>query len=73
MKEKFFAILLGLVSGLIVYSFIGWMFTKNSSVGKRYIIQLILFLIVLGLLITLLLITTRGLLGVDGRIHLSMC
>lgn len=55
MKEKFSAILLGLMAGLIVYSFIGWMFTKKSSAGRRYIIQLVLFLLIFGLLIFILL------------------
>ncbi|MCM8771529.1 MAG: hypothetical protein NC926_00245 [Candidatus Omnitrophica bacterium] len=43
MKIKIFAILIGFLAGLSVYSFIGYIFTKRLPVGKRYKIKMILF------------------------------
>ncbi|MCX8081909.1 MAG: hypothetical protein N3D17_00680 [bacterium] len=60
MKEYGSAILLGLLSGLVLYSVIGWMFTKQSPVGRKYLIQVVFFLVIL--ILSLILIIPGGIL-----------
>ncbi len=51
MKDNFFAVLSGLLAGLLTYSFIGWFFTRKTPASIRYIVvfflSLILFVVVI--------------------------
>ena len=41
--EKLLAVLFGFISGMVVYSGIGFYFTRKIEIGKRYWYKLILF------------------------------
>jgi len=41
--EKLLAVLFGFISGMVVYSGIGFYFTRKIEIGKRYRYKLILF------------------------------
>jgi len=41
--EKFLAVFFGFISGMVVYSSIGFYFTRKIEIGKRYRYKLILF------------------------------
>lgn len=43
MKERFFAVMSGFFAGLSVYFFIGWIFTRKTRMGKRYLLICLLF------------------------------
>lgn len=43
MIGKIFSVLFGILTGLTVYSFVGYMFTKKMPIGKKYKIKMILF------------------------------
>jgi len=43
MKEKIFSVLIGFSFGMIVYSFIGYKFTKNTTISKKYLFKIFLF------------------------------
>jgi len=51
MKIKIFSILIGSFLGLIVYSFIGYIFTKKIPIGKKYKFKLFLFLLLFILIL----------------------
>ncbi|MCM8820952.1 MAG: hypothetical protein NC932_03275 [Candidatus Omnitrophica bacterium] len=53
MKENLFAVISGIIAGLVVYSFIGWVFTRKTSIAIRYIIIFFLSLILLVLVVML--------------------
>jgi len=46
MKIRIFSILIGLFTGLSVYSLIGYFYTRKIPVGQKYKIKLIFFSLV---------------------------
>ncbi|MCM8767296.1 MAG: hypothetical protein NC921_00740 [Candidatus Omnitrophica bacterium] len=50
---KLFSILLGFSFGLSVYAFIGYMFTKRISIGRKYRLKFFIFSILFVLILVL--------------------
>ncbi|MCM8805079.1 MAG: hypothetical protein NC833_07510 [Candidatus Omnitrophica bacterium] len=51
MKVKIFSVIIGTCLGLITYSFIGYIFTKKLSIGKKYKLKFSIFFILLILVL----------------------
>ncbi len=57
MKDNLFAVLSGLLAGLLTYSFIGWVFTRKTSASVRYAV---IFFLSLFLLVVVIILRTGG-------------
>jgi len=53
MKENLYAVFSGLFAGLVVYSLIGWFFSRKTPLAVKYIVRFFLFLILLIVIIIL--------------------
>jgi hypothetical protein len=43
--KDFISIITGVLNGLMIWTFTGWFFQKNTSTGKKYFILFIIFII----------------------------